>query len=99
MSSCPGDIPNIGIGLLRLHHVTANSRYLQSANQTIRYSLDVQITPDSSHPYREDEKVRWGFWSWQPCYDYTLSADQSTHHARGMWFLIDYWQHHLADSG
>lgn len=93
----PGDVPNIAVGLLRLHHITGDVRYLRSVYQALRYSLSVQITPDSLHPYQQDEKVRWGFWSWQPPYDYTLSADQSTHHARGMWFLIDYWQRFLSD--
>jgi hypothetical protein len=91
----PGDVPNIGIALLRLYHVTHDDRYLQSAYRTIRYSQQVQATPDSGHPYTEDERVRWGFWSWQPYYDYTLSGDQSTHHTRGMWFVMDYWHHYL----
>ena len=83
-------MPNIGIGLLRLHHVTGDGRYLEAACRALRYSLSVQVTPDSAHPYTEDDQARWGFWSWDPYYDYTLSGDQSTHHARGMWFLFDY---------
>ena len=49
----------------------------------------MQLVPGSAHPYQDDDNARWGFWSWDPYYDYTQSADQSTHHARGMWFLID----------
>ena len=88
----PGDVPNIGIALLRLFHIQQDRRYLQAANATVRYSLTVQAVPHSDHPYTDDLHVRWGFWSWQPHYDYTLSGDQSTHHTRGMWFLIDYLQ-------
>jgi DUF1680 family protein len=87
----PGDVPNIGIAMLRLYHVTHDQRYLESALRATRYSLSVQVIPTSSHPYKDDEAARWGFWSWDPYYDYTLSADQSTHHVRGMWFVIDYW--------
>jgi hypothetical protein len=86
----PGDAPNIGIALLRLYHINHDRRYLRAACATVRYSLMVQAVPGSDHPYIDDERVRWGFWSWQPHYDYTLSGDQSTHHARGMWFLLDY---------
>lgn len=86
----PGDVPNIGIALLYLYHITHAAPYLEAALRTIRYALSVQITPGSDHPYTDDEHVRWGFWSWDPRYDDTLSGDQSTHHARGMWFLIDY---------
>jgi hypothetical protein len=93
----PGDAPNIGIALLRLYHVTRDQRYLEAAYRTLRYSLSVQATPSSAHPYTDDDKVRWGFWSWDPYYDYTLSGDQSTHLARGMWFLIDYWCAHLKE--
>jgi uncharacterized protein YyaL (SSP411 family) len=91
----PGDIPNIGVALLRLYHVTRNQAYLDAAHRALRYSISVQAAPESGHPYTDDEKVRWGFWSWDPYYDFTLSGDQSTHHARGMWFLLDY----LAFSG
>lgn len=88
----PGDVPNIAIALLRLHHVSREQNYLDAACAAFRYSLSVQLTPGSAHPYRDDDHARWGFWSWDPYYDYTQSADQSTHHTRGMWFLIDYWQ-------
>jgi hypothetical protein len=88
----PGDVPNIAVALLRLHHVTGEARYRTAAFAAVRYSLSVQLVPGSSHPYQDDDNARWGFWSWDPYYDYTQSADQSTHHARGMWFLIDYVQ-------
>ncbi len=86
----PGDVPNIGISLLHLYHATRDSRYLDSVYKAARYSLSIQATPDSGHPYLDDDLVRWGFWSWDPYYDYTLSGDQSTHHVRGLWFLVDY---------
>lgn len=86
----PGDVPNIGIALLWMHHVTGEERYLNASYAALRYSLSVQVTPDGPHPYSTDRRAQWGFWSWDPYYDYTQSADQSTHHARGMWFLIDY---------
>lgn len=83
----PGDIPNIAIALLRLFHVTQDDRYLESVYRAMRYSLSVQVV--DADPGR-DPRARWGFWSWDPPYDYTQSPDQSTHHTRGMWFLIDY---------
>ncbi|MBN1203242.1 MAG: hypothetical protein JXJ20_15445 [Anaerolineae bacterium] len=86
----PGDVPNIAIALLRLYHVTRDRRYWEAACRAVRYSLNVQVTPDSDHPYKDNQTALWGFWSWDPYYDYTQSADQSTHHARGMWFLLDY---------
>jgi hypothetical protein len=86
----PGDAPNIAMALLRLHAVTQEAHYRTAAFAGLRYSLGVQVTPGSLHPYQEDYHARWGFWSWDPYYDYTQSADQSTHHARGMWFLMDY---------
>jgi hypothetical protein len=86
----PGDVPNIGIALLRLFHITREQRYLEAVQRTLRYTLRIQAVPDSTHPYIDDEKVSWGFWSWDPYYDFTLSADQSTHHTRAMWFIIDY---------
>lgn len=86
----PGDIPNIGISLLRLHEATGYAPYLESAIRAFHYSLDVQITPESGYPYRDDPAVLWGFWSWMPFYDYTVSADQATHHVRGLFFIMDY---------
>lgn len=91
----PGDVPNIAVSLLRMHAITGESAYLESALQAFHYSLSKQILPGSSQPYSEDPDVQWGFWSWDPYYDYTLSADQATHHVRGMMFLLDY----LSDVG
>lgn len=88
----PGDVPNIGIALLRLHHTTDNERFLQAALRAFRYSLSRQVLPNSSEPYADDPRVQWGFWSWDPYYDYTVSSDQSTHHVRGMMFLLDYME-------
>jgi len=93
----PGDVPNIGIAFLRLYHVQQDQRYLNAAYATVNYSLQVQAVPGSKHPYTDDKRVCWGFWSWQPYYDYTLSGDQSTHHVRGMWFLLDYLQRFQLD--
>jgi len=85
----PGDVPNLGIALLRLYAATGAEAYRAAAYRAFRYSLSVQAVPGSVHPYLDDPHVRWGFWSWDPYYDYTLSADQSTHHVRGMLFLLD----------
>lgn len=85
----PGDVPNIAIALLRLHAITGEAGYQQAAHLAFRYSLATQAVPESTHPYLDDPRVRWGYWSWDPYYDHTLSADQSTHHARGIMFLLD----------
>lgn len=89
----PGDVPNIAIALLRLHQVTGKVRYLDAALRALRYSLTVQVLPDSDHPYSSDPNVQWGFWSWMPHYDHTVSGDQATHHVRGFLFALDYLQH------
>jgi hypothetical protein len=86
----PGDIPNIAIALLRLHHVTGKASYLDAACRSLRYSLTMQILPGGEHPYHDDPNVQWGFWSWDPYYDYTISGDQATHHVRGFLFALDY---------
>ena len=86
----PGDIPNIGIALLRLHHVTQEASYREAAQRALRYSLSVQVGPGSDQPYSDDPNVQWGFWSWMPHYDYTVSGDQATHHVRGFLFALDY---------
>jgi hypothetical protein len=85
----PGDVPNIGIALLRLYLVSGEERYLKATRLAFRYTLHIQARPRSEHPFLDDPRVRWGFWSWDPYYDYTLSADQSTHHVRGLMFLLD----------
>jgi uncharacterized protein YyaL (SSP411 family) len=86
----PGDVPNIAISLLRLHRATDENRYLSAALKAMQYVLTRQVKPGSSHPYAEDENVNWGLWSWDPYYDYTMSGDQITHFARGIWFMLDY---------
>jgi hypothetical protein len=86
----PGDIPNIGIALLRLHATTGEEQYRHAALRCGRYSLAIQAVAGSGHPHLDDPRVEWGFWSWDPPYDYTMSGDQSTHHVRGMMFLLDY---------
>lgn len=86
----PGDVPNIAVALFRLHYVTDEARYLDAALLALKYSLSMQVLPGSDQPYADDPNVQWGFWSWDPYYDYTLSADQGTHHVRGMMFLLDY---------
>lgn len=87
----PGDVPNIAISLMMMHRMTGEIKYLASAVRALRYSLCVQATPDSGAPYLNDPNVVWGFWSWDPYYDYTLSSDQSTHHVRGYLFFLDYF--------
>lgn len=86
----PGDVPNIAMALLRLHRATGEPRYLKSALKAMEYVLTRQVTPGSLQPYVEDENVLWGLWSWDPYYDYTMSGDQVTHFARGLWFTLDY---------
>jgi len=87
----PGDIPNIAISLLLAHKVTKEPKYIVSAVKALKYSLTQQQLPDEEGaPYLDDPKTHWGFWSWDPHYDYTMSADQSTHHARAYWFFLDY---------
>jgi hypothetical protein len=86
----PGDVPNIAIALLRLYSATGLAQYREAALRAFKYSLSQQALPGSPHPYLDDPRVLWGFWSWDPYYDYTLSADQSTHHIRGMLFLQIY---------
>jgi len=87
----PGDVPNIGISLIRLHKVTGEKKYLNSAIRAVKYSIKMQATETGAYPYYlNDPLVHWGFWSWEPLFDYSLSGDQSIHHIRGMMFLADY---------
>ncbi len=88
----PGDVPNIAIALLRLHSLTQEPAYLESARRAFGYSLSQQVLPGSPQPYSGDENMQWGFYSWDPPYDFTVSADQATHHARGLMFLLDYME-------
>jgi hypothetical protein len=84
-------MPNIAIALLLAHRVTGKSKYIAGAARALRYSLSQQQLPDRpGQPYVDDPGTHWGFWSWDPPYDYTMSADQSTHHVRGYWFFLDY---------
>ena len=87
----PGDMPNIAIALLLVHKITGATKYIAGAVKALRYSLTQQQLPDDrGQAYADDPATHWGFWSWDPPYDYTMSADQSTHHARGYWFFLDY---------
>jgi hypothetical protein len=86
----PGDVPNISVSLLRLHRATGEPRYLTSSLKAMRYALSQQVVPGCEHPFADSENALWGYWSWDPYYDYTMSGDQVTHFARGLWFTIDY---------
>lgn len=87
----PGDPANIGISMLRLHYVTKDDRYLDSAIKALKYSVKMQAVPGCIYDkYMDDQKVRWGFWSWEPTLDWTLCGDQSVHHVRFMIFAADY---------
>lgn len=85
----PGDVPNVGISLLRLHHHTGDPTELDAAVRAFRYSLSTQVLPESG-PLARDPRVCWGFWSWDPVFDHSLSGDQSTHHVRGWMFAAAY---------
>jgi hypothetical protein len=87
----PGDVPNIGMALLLAHRHTGEMRYLVAAVRAMRYCLSRQAVPGCEYPFSDDPNVAWGFWSWDPFYDHTMSPDQSTHHVRGLWFLLDYY--------
>jgi uncharacterized protein YyaL (SSP411 family) len=86
----PGDMPNLAIALLRIHQVTNREDVLAAALSAIKYSLSMQILPEQGGPYAGDPAIVGGFWSWDPPYDYSVSADQATHHVRGMMFVLDY---------
>lgn len=85
----PGDMPNIAVALLRLGLITGNGAYRDAALRAFAYGLSQQVLPESDAPFVEDPAITWGFWSWDPYYDYTQSPDQATHHVRGMMFLLD----------
>jgi hypothetical protein len=87
----PGDIPNIAISMLLVYRVTGDIKYLAAAARAIRYSITQQCCPNQECPYHDDPNTHWGFWSWDPRYDYTMSSDQSTHHVRSYWFFLDYF--------
>jgi hypothetical protein len=87
----PGDVPNIAMSLVRLHGATGDGRYLDAACRAIRYSLSVQAVVGGKYAlHLDDPRVRWGYWSWDPLYDETLSGDQSIHHIRGTLFVAAY---------
>lgn len=87
----PGDVPNLAMSLVRLHGATGDPRHLDAACRAIRYSLSLQAMAGGKYPlHLDDPGVRWGFWSWDPLYDATLSGDQSIHHIRGALFVASY---------
>lgn len=87
----PGDVPNIAISMLLMHKAIGDLRYLVTAVRALRYSLSQQLVPWQDEPVGADPNALWGFWSWDPRYDWTMSPDQSTHHVRGFWFFLDYF--------
>ena len=92
----PGDMPNIALSMLRLHRDTGEQAFLDCAVRAVRYRLSLQAAPDGKYPeHLEDPHVKWGFWSWDPLFDHSLSGDQSVHHIRGILFLSA----HLAQEG
>lgn len=87
----PGDMPNIAMSLIRLHQNTGEQKYFDAAVLAVKYSLEMQAVEGARYPYHlDDPHVKWGFWSWEPLHDYSLSGDQSVHHVRGILFLADY---------
>jgi hypothetical protein len=84
----PGDMSNIAISLVRLHFVTHDAAYLDAAVGAVRYAIGQQLCGPEQR-YYEDDAARWGFWSWDPPYDYTLSGDQVVHHVRGIMAIAD----------
>lgn len=87
----PGDAPNIALSLLRLHAATGMDEYLEAAIQSVRYGLSMQACEEGAYPeYLDDPRAKWGFWSWEPLQDHSLSGDQSIHHVRGTLFLASY---------
>lgn len=89
----PGDMPNIAMSLVRLHMHAGDQAYLDSAVRAVRFAIGKQLV-SAQQPYWDDERARWGFWSWEPAYDWTLSGDQVVHHARGIILLADYLGRH-----
>lgn len=87
----PGDPPNIALSLVRLHGATGDDAYLRSAIRAVRYGLSMQACEEGRYPeYLTDSRAKWGFWSWEPLHDTSLSGDQSIHHVRGALFLVSY---------
>ncbi|GBE23636.1 MAG TPA: hypothetical protein ENH00_04565 [Actinobacteria bacterium] len=87
----PGDMPNIAMSLVRLHQHTGDERHLEAAVRACRYAIGMQAIPEGRYPeYLDDPHVKWGFWSWEPLYDHSLSGDQLVHHVRGLILVADY---------
>jgi hypothetical protein len=87
----PGDMPNIAMSLIRLHMNTQEKKYILAAIKAVRYSLDLQAVEGGKYPlHLDDPNVKWGYWSWDPLHDFTLSGDQSVHHIRGILFMSYY---------
>jgi len=87
----PGDMPHIAISLVRLHRAAGDDRYLSSAVAAVRYGLRMQAIEEGAYPlHLDDPYVRFGFWSWEPLYDFSLSGDQVVHHVRGIALVSDY---------
>jgi len=87
----PGDVPNTALSLIRLHMNIATEAYLEAAIKAIRYSISMQALEGGKYSvYLDDPHVKWGFWSWDPLHDCSLSGDQSVHHIRGMLFTANY---------
>jgi hypothetical protein len=90
----PGDMPHIAMALVRLHGHTRQPAHLEAALAACRYALSLQAVPDGKYPDAlDDPHVRWGFWSWDPPYDHSLSGDQMVHHVRGLPLVADYLAH------
>ncbi len=87
----PGDVANIGIAMLLMHRLDGTMKYLVSGTRAMSYVLSPQAIAGEDYPYSEDSNTAWGFWSWDPPYDYSMSPDQSTHNVRGLWFFLDYY--------
>ncbi len=87
----PGDTPNIAISLIRLHRHTRKENHLRAAIKAVEYGLSMQAVAEGKYPYHlDDPNVKYGFWSWEPLMDYSLSGDQSIHHIRGFLFVAHY---------
>lgn len=87
----PGDMPNIAMAFVRIHMNIQNEKYLNAAILATKYAISMQAVEDGKYPlYLDDKSVKWGFWSWDPLHDNTLSGDQTVHHVRGILFIAYY---------
>lgn len=87
----PGDVANLAIAMLLMHDLTGDLKYLLTAVRAMKYVLSKQAIPGEDYPYSDDSNMAWGFWSWDPFYDHSMSPDQSTHNVRALWFFLDYY--------